>query len=111
MFPTLDRVEHKINHPGISLRLRRVNREIERAIVQEDERLKKKQNGEYDGSTDVLFPVRVDDFIFDGWHHERKVDVTKKVIADAIGWEQDIDKYQDVLARLIRDLKDEPEAT
>lgn len=87
-----------------------VNREIERAIFQEDERLKKKQSGEFDGSTDVLFPVRVDDFIFDGWEHERKVDVTKKVIADAIGWDQDNDKYQAVLARLIRDLKDEPDA-
>ena len=60
---------------------------------------------------DVLFPLRVDQFIFDGWEHERKVDVTKKVIADATGWEQENDKYQAVLARLIRDLKDEPEAT
>ena len=39
----------------------------------------------------MLFSVRVDEFIFDGW-------------------EQDNDKYQAVLARLIRDLKDEPEA-
>ncbi len=84
---------------------------VERAIVQEDARLTKKHSGEVHGAMDVLFPVRVDEFIFDGWEHERKVDVTKKVIADATGWEQDNDKYQAVLARLIRDLKDEPEAT
>jgi len=40
---------------------------VERAIVQEDERWKKKRSGDYDDSTDVLFPARVDEFIFDGW--------------------------------------------
>ena len=96
---------------GLSGGIRRFAGLVERAIVQEDERWKKKRSGDYDGSTDVLFPVRVDDFILDGWEHERKVDVTKKVIADATGWENDNDKYQAVIARLIRDLKDEPEAT
>ena len=51
------------------------------------------------------FPVRVDGFILESWEHERKVDVTKKVIANAIGWERDDKKYRAVLDRLIRDLK------
>ena len=34
-----------------------------------------------------LFPDRVDDYIFDGWEHERMVDVTQEVIADARGWD------------------------
>ena len=71
-----------------------VNREIERAIRQEDER-----------GDDVLFPVRVDDYIFEGWQHERMVHVTKKVIADARGWDADAEKYAEVRDRLIRDLK------
>lgn len=37
--------------------------------------------------------------------------MTKRVIADATGCDQDNDKYQPTLARLVRDLKDEPKAT
>ncbi len=82
-----------------------VNREIERAIVQEDDREKRKQRGEFDGDINVLFPVRLDDFLFKGWQHERKVDVTKKVIADARNWDKKRGVYKKVLDRLIRDLK------
>ncbi len=82
-----------------------VNREIERAIVREDDLLRKKQAGQYDGDVDVLFPVRVDDFIFEGWEHERKTDMTRKVVADASGWENDDDKYRNVRDRLLRDLR------
>ena len=52
-----------------------------------------------------LFPVRLDDYIFKSWQNERKVDVTKKVIADARGWESDSKVYVTVRDRLIRDLK------
>ena len=82
-----------------------VNREIERAIVQEDERETKIHKGELQGTSDVLFPVRLDDYIFNGWEHARKVDVTKKVIADARGWKTDAAKYNKIRDRLIRDLK------
>ncbi len=82
-----------------------VNREIERAIRQEDERTVLKQQDKFDGDIDVLFPVRLDDFIFKGWEHERKVDVTKKMIADASGWHTDPAIYARVRDRLIRDLK------
>lgn len=82
-----------------------VNREIERALVQEDERLKRKFAGDPDVDSDVLIPVSLDDFLVHGWEHERKVDVTKKVIADARGWDKDAAVYARVRDRLIHDLK------
>jgi hypothetical protein len=90
-----------------SLKSPAVNRDIERALVQEDKRLKRKRAGDSNVDCDVLFPVRLDDFIFKGWDHERKVDVTKKVIADARGWANDPAVYRGVLERLLRDLKSE----
>lgn len=88
-----------------SLQSPAVNREIERALIQEDERFKRRVAGEQNADGDVLFPVRLDDFIFKGWNHERKVDVTKKVVADARGWDKDSALYRRVLDRLVRDLK------
>lgn len=82
-----------------------VNREIERAILQEDERETKIIKGELSGTRDVLFPVRLDDFIFQEWEHARKIDVTKKVIADARDWDSDPAKYKRMLEKLIQDLK------
>lgn len=91
-----------------SLKRAAVNREIERALRQEDERFKRKQAGE-DIDTDVLLPVRIDEYVFDGWEHARKVDVTNKMIANATGWDQDPVVYDRVFKKLLRDLK--PEAT
>lgn len=82
-----------------------VKREIERAIVQEDERIRLKEAGKFDGDVDVLFPIRLDDYIFKGWEYERKVDVTKKFIADARGWKSDPQVYTRVRDKLICDLK------
>ena len=90
-----------------SLKSPAVNREIERAIVQEDERSKVKSKRKKKIDTDVLFPVTLDDYIFTKWKHERKVDVTKKVIADARGWDSDAKLYAKVRDKLIRDLKAE----
>lgn len=90
-----------------SLKSPAVNREIERALVQEDERLKQKGAGNPTMDHDVLFPVRLDDFVFKGWEHERKVDVTKKVIADARGWDSNPEVYARVRDKLVRDLKNE----
>jgi uncharacterized protein YjbI with pentapeptide repeats len=81
--------------------------ELERALVQEDERQKRKLAGDSSVDSDVLFPVCLDDFIFKGWEHERKVDVTKKVIADARGWANDPAVYPRVLEQLLHDLKSE----
>jgi len=82
-----------------------VIREIKRALAQEDERERRIQKGELQGTSDVLFPVQIDNYVFDGWEHECKVDVTDKVIADACGWEDDPEKYKQVLDRLVRDLR------
>lgn len=82
-----------------------VNREIERAIHQEDERAAGRLSGHFSGDTDVLFPVRLDDFIFDGWRHARKADVVRKVVADARGWDLDASVYAAVLERLVRDIR------
>jgi hypothetical protein len=81
-----------------------VHRELERALLQEDERVKRKLKGE-NVDVDVLFPVRIDNYIFDGWQHPRKADVVKKVVADASEWDTDPEKYQAVLRKLIADLK------
>ncbi|MCK4303366.1 MAG: toll/interleukin-1 receptor domain-containing protein [Candidatus Eisenbacteria sp.] len=88
-----------------SLKSPYVQDEIERAIQKERKRQKLKAAGQYTGNTNVLFPVRLDDYIFKGWEHERKVDVTKKVIADARGWSEDPEVYAQVRDKLIRDLK------
>ena len=85
-----------------SLKSPAVNREIERAIVQEDER--QKHPKKY-SNPNVLFPVRLDDYLLTQWKHERKVDVTKKVIADARNWDTDTSVYPKVLDKLVRDLK------
>ncbi len=90
-----------------SLKSPAVIREIERAIVQEDERSKLKSKGKKKIEIDVLFPVTLDDYIFTKWKHERKVDVTRKVIADARGWDSDAKVYANVRDKLIRDLKAE----
>ena len=88
-----------------SLRSPAVLREIERAIREEDERHKRKLAGDFHGDVSVLFPVRLDDYIFADWNHELKVDVTKRVIADARGWDSDPPLYKEILQRLIRHLK------
>ena len=89
--------EASLNSPAVEA-------EIERAICEEHRRKREKQARAFDGDIDVLFPVRLDDYIFKGWEHERKVDVTKKVIADASGSEMDMGIYGRVRDRLIRTL-------
>jgi uncharacterized protein YjbI with pentapeptide repeats len=72
-----------------------VLREIERGLQRED--LEKKN---------VLFPIRIDDYIFEEWEHERKADVVKKVVGDFRHW-KDYDAYQKSFARLLKDLRAE----
>lgn len=78
-----------------SLHAPAVLREIERALQKEDARK---------SEDDVLFPIRVDDYVLDGWNHHRKADVTCKNIGDFRDW-NDPDKYKKALDRLIRDLQ------
>jgi uncharacterized protein YjbI with pentapeptide repeats len=90
-----------------SLKSPQVNREIERALQEEDKRVKLQQEGKYHGDTNVLFPVRLDDYVFKGWNHHRKADVTTKVIGDARGWNTSPESYRGLFDRLTSSLKAE----
>jgi uncharacterized protein YjbI with pentapeptide repeats len=90
-----------------SLKSPAVIREIERAILQEDDRQKRRQSGEKNVDPNVLLAVRLDNYIFK-WDHELKPDVCRKVIADARNWDKDNAIYQQVLQKLLRDLKPRP---
>lgn len=76
-----------------------VVREIERALQKEDSLAR--QQGK---DNEVLFPVRLDDYIFDGWEHHRKPDVIAKNVGTFSRWKVP-DEYQKSLARLIQDLR------
>lgn len=71
-----------------------VLREIERALRREDEERK-----------NILFPITIDDYIFDEWEHPRKADVLAKVVGDFKGWNRDADKYDAAFEKLLKALK------
>jgi hypothetical protein len=71
-----------------------VLREIERALNREDREGKS-----------VLFPIRIDNYIFEPWEHPRKADILAKVVGDFSGWARSPARYGDALQRLLRDLK------
>jgi len=83
-----------------SLKSPAVIREIERAIQKEDEIRRKGQVGE------VLFPIRVDDFIFEKWEHHRKPDVVAKYVGDFRNW-KDPSTYEEEFNRLVEGLTKE----
>jgi hypothetical protein len=73
-----------------------VLREIERTLNREDREGK-----------NILFPIRIDDYIFDCWEHPRKDDVVSKVVGDFRGWDQDVAKYDVAFKKLLRALEAE----
>lgn len=75
-----------------------VIREIERALQKEDDLTRRGEDGE------VLFPIRLDNYIFTDWNHYRKADVTAKNVGDFRQWKEP-ELYRKALDRLIRDLK------
>ena len=79
-----------------SLRSGPVNREIERALIREDKECK-----------GILFPIRIDDYIFNTWEHERKADVLRKVVGDFSGWDKDAAKYDKAFDKLLKGLQAE----
>jgi uncharacterized protein YjbI with pentapeptide repeats len=83
-----------------SLNAPTVIREIERALQKEDDLAREGKDAE------VLFPIRLDDYIFTGWRHHRKADVTAKNVGDFRQWKQH-DSYLKAFERLLRDLKAE----
>jgi len=82
-----------------------VQREIERALQREDE-LTSRQAAQPDVKidADVLFPVRLDDYVFKGWEHPRKPDVVAKNIGDFRGWDEGRKNYQRGMEQLLRAL-------
>jgi uncharacterized protein YjbI with pentapeptide repeats len=72
-----------------------VNREIERALQREDRE-----------SRHILFPIRIDEYLFDKWEHPRKADVISKVVGNFIGWEHPA-IYRKALERLLKNLRDD----
>jgi len=69
-----------------------VIREIERALQKEDREKK-----------EVLFPIRIDDYLFKEWEHPRKADVVAKVAGDFCGW-QDHKSYKKNFDKLLKAL-------
>ncbi len=90
--------ESSLQRPG-------VQREIERALQREDE-LTSRQAAQPDVKidTDVLFPVRLDDYVLEGWEHPRKADVIAKHMGDFRGWDKDDANYKRGLEQLLRAL-------
>lgn len=85
--------EQSLNSPAVI-------REIERALQKEDDLARQGKDDE------VLFPIRLDDYIFTGWKHHRKADVIAKNVGDFRQWESR-DDYQKAFDRLLHDLKAE----
>jgi hypothetical protein len=83
--------EQSLNSPAVM-------REIERALQKEDDSARQGQEG------DVLFPLRLDDYIFSGWNHHRKADVVAKNVGDFRQWHEP-ERYKKAFERLLRDLK------
>jgi hypothetical protein len=71
-----------------------VQREIERALNREDREKK-----------DILFPIRIDNYIFEGWNHDRKDDLLRKVIGDFTGWHRSTTKYNSAFGKLLKALQ------
>ncbi|TAH48863.1 MAG: toll/interleukin-1 receptor domain-containing protein [Chloroflexota bacterium] len=71
-----------------------VLREIERALNREDKERKQ-----------ILFPIRIDDYLFDEWEHPRKADVLAKVVGDFRGWNRSAANYDAAFKKLLKALQ------
>ncbi len=78
-----------------SLRSGPVNREIERALQREDRE-----------NRHILFPIRLDDYLFAKWENHRKADVISKVVGNFCGWEHP-QMYRKSFDQLVKNLKGE----
>lgn len=77
-----------------SLNSNPVMREIERALNRED---KERKN--------ILFPITLDNYVFEGWEHPRKVDLLNRVIGSFHGWNRDATKYDAAFQKLLKALR------
>ncbi len=81
-----------------SLKSPPVLEEIEKALNKEDAQIKDGKEGE------VLFPITIDDYIFDEWDHYLKDRVLRKTVGDFQNWGTDSGKYRKSIERLVKDL-------
>lgn len=90
-----------------------VIREIERALQKEDyirlENARRsgasdKRNQRQKLDEDVLFPIRIDNYVLEEWQHPRRADVILKHIGDFTGWQESQRKYESELDKLLHAL-------
>ncbi len=79
--------EKSLNSPAVL-------REVERALQKEDELMREGK------PCDVLFPIRVDNYIFDSWKHHRKADIVKKYVGDFREWQSKV-VYESSFGKLL----------
>jgi len=77
--------EHSLKSPAVI-------REIERALQREDRE-----------KNEILFPIRIDDYLFNTWDHPHKADVIAKVVGDFREW-KDHDKHKQNFDKLLKAL-------
>ncbi|HLF03739.1 MAG TPA: toll/interleukin-1 receptor domain-containing protein [Dehalococcoidia bacterium] len=93
-----------------SLKTQAVVDEVERALAREvpetprpagaDQRRKSRSKGQ-----EVLFPIRVGEYVLDGWQHPRQGDVAARATADFTGWDRAPRKYRRALGQLLHALE------
>jgi hypothetical protein len=76
-----------------------VLREIERALRREDREHK-----------NILFPITIDDYVFNEWEHARRDDVLNKVAGNFKDW-RDPSSYQKAFRKLLKGLQAESSNT
>jgi hypothetical protein len=77
----------------------------EQAIARDNDQVHRETgNGLHSRDPDVLFLVRIDNYLFDAWQHPRKTDLTRRSIGDFVGWSQSPRKYDHSLAILLHAL-------
>jgi hypothetical protein len=76
-----------------------VLREIERALQREDREHK-----------NILFPITIDDYVFNEWKHARRDDVVSRVVGDFRAW-RDPSSYQKAFRKLLEGLQAESSNT
>ena len=77
-----------------------VLRELERALQREDD--ERRQTGV---DRQILFPITLDNYVFDKWQHPRRADVLAKVIGNFQGTKRSRTKYAAAFAELLKHLQ------
>lgn len=77
-----------------------VLREMERALQREDD-----EHRESGVARQILFPITIDNFVFDKWKHPRRADVLAKVIGNFQGTTRSRVKYDAALTELLKHLQ------